>query len=84
MALRSLRRVLAARPEPVPAHEVCAELRDAPTDAVPLTPDGCQECLELEESWVHLRMCLACGHVGCCDTGTTATRGSTPSGPGTR
>ncbi len=28
---------------------------------------GCEECLEVGETWVHLRECLACGHVGCCD-----------------
>lgn len=30
--------------------------------------DGCEECLRLGEEWVHLRMCLECGHVGCCDS----------------
>jgi hypothetical protein len=29
--------------------------------------DGCEECLASGEGWVHLRLCLACGHVGCCD-----------------
>ena len=29
---------------------------------------GCEECLRLGERWVHLRMCLTCGHVGCCDS----------------
>lgn len=33
----------------------------------PRTPDGCEECLELGTEWVHLRPCLTCGHVGCCD-----------------
>lgn len=28
---------------------------------------GCQECLESGNLWVHLRLCLTCGHVGCCD-----------------
>lgn len=28
---------------------------------------GCQECLESGDEWVHLRLCLSCGHVGCCD-----------------
>jgi len=28
---------------------------------------GCEECLQSGDSWVHLRVCLACGHVGCCD-----------------
>jgi len=30
--------------------------------------EGCEECLELGDTWVHLRMCLTCGHVGCCDS----------------
>lgn len=52
----------------------CEHLRRAPAGAeqVPArTPDGCQECLELGNTareWVHLRLCLACGHVGCCDS----------------
>ncbi len=29
---------------------------------------GCEECLKLGDSWVHLRECLNCGHVGCCDS----------------
>jgi uncharacterized UBP type Zn finger protein len=28
---------------------------------------GCKECLALGSTWVHLRVCLNCGHVGCCD-----------------
>ncbi len=28
---------------------------------------GCEECLQTGDAWVHLRMCLVCGHVGCCD-----------------
>jgi len=30
--------------------------------------DGCVECLKLGMRWVHLRECLECGHVGCCDS----------------
>jgi uncharacterized UBP type Zn finger protein len=30
--------------------------------------EGCEECLEIGGSWVHLRMCLTCGKVGCCDS----------------
>ena len=29
---------------------------------------GCEECLKTGGQWVHLRMCLECGHVGCCDS----------------
>ena len=28
---------------------------------------GCEDCLKIGGTWVHLRMCLTCGHVGCCD-----------------
>ncbi len=30
--------------------------------------DGCEECLKMGDTWVHLRLCLTCGHVGCCDS----------------
>lgn len=44
----------------------------------PVTPNtgGCEECLETGGRWVHLRLCLVCGHVGCCDSSpnTHATR----------
>ena len=29
---------------------------------------GCEECLKLGMRWVHLRVCLTCGHIGCCDS----------------
>jgi uncharacterized UBP type Zn finger protein len=32
------------------------------------TPAGCEECLASGGRWVHLRLCLSCGHVGCCDS----------------
>jgi uncharacterized UBP type Zn finger protein len=30
--------------------------------------NGCEECLAMGDEWVHLRLCLICGHVGCCDS----------------
>jgi uncharacterized UBP type Zn finger protein len=30
--------------------------------------NGCEECLKIGDSWVHLRLCEICGHVGCCDS----------------
>src|SRR3981081_1332387 len=38
--------------------------------------EGCEECLKTGSRWVHLRLCLTCGHVGCCDSspGRHATR----------
>ena len=37
-------------------------------DVVTPGGDGCQECLEIGDSWLHLRLCMSCGHVGCCDS----------------
>jgi len=37
--------------------------------AAPQTSGDCQDCAALgERHWVHLRLCLTCGHVGCCDS----------------
>ncbi len=36
--------------------------------ATPPKTDGCEECLKAGDSWVHLRLCESCGHVGCCDS----------------
>ena len=47
----------------------CAHL-DAPRPPVRPDPAGgraCGDCLQEGTRWVHLRMCLDCGHVGCCD-----------------
>ena len=44
---------------------ICEHLLEV-EDAVPRT-DGCEECLAIGGRWVHLRKCLTCGHVGCCD-----------------
>ncbi len=40
-----------------------------PVDPDPVTKDGCVGCLaESRDDWVHLRLCLSCGYVGCCDS----------------
>jgi uncharacterized UBP type Zn finger protein len=44
----------------------CSHL-DQIRDVRPRT-SGCEECLKTGDSWVHLRLCLECGHVGCCDS----------------
>jgi len=41
---------------------------DAIQPVQPRTPQGCEECLQTGSRWVHLRLCLTCGHVGCCDS----------------
>jgi uncharacterized UBP type Zn finger protein len=40
---------------------------DAIQEVVP-SADGCEDCLRTGDAWVHLRLCLTCGHVGCCDS----------------
>ncbi|WP_320668719.1 UBP-type zinc finger domain-containing protein [Patulibacter defluvii] len=35
---------------------------------LPEAVDGCEQCLAVGGGWVHLRICLECGHVGCCDS----------------
>ena len=46
----------------------CEHLKEAPVSIRPNTPEGCEECLRDGTHWVHLRLCLTCGHVGCCDS----------------
>lgn len=45
----------------------CIHLADADRDATPDSLEGCGDCLREGSQWVHLRLCLECGHVGCCD-----------------
>jgi uncharacterized UBP type Zn finger protein len=47
-------------------QQACTHL-DSVRDVRPRTPQGCEECLAMGSGWVHLRLCLSCGHVGCCD-----------------
>jgi monovalent cation/hydrogen antiporter len=60
-----IERELTARNE---GKELCAHLGEAPIAVRPNTPEGCEECLRNGTHWVHLRLCLYCGHVGCCDS----------------
>ncbi|HVO89618.1 MAG TPA: UBP-type zinc finger domain-containing protein [Casimicrobiaceae bacterium] len=45
---------------------VCSHLNQI--KVVSTTKDYCEECVKTGDSWVHLRLCLICGHVGCCDS----------------
>jgi uncharacterized UBP type Zn finger protein len=40
-----------------------SEIKDVEPSA-----DGCEDCLKIGDTWVHLRLCRSCGHVGCCDS----------------
>lgn len=45
--------------------KICTH-RDQIRDVTP-SAEGCEECLAMGDTWIHLRLCLTCGHVGCCD-----------------
>lgn len=46
--------------------KVCEHLKEA-TDREP-SKHVCEECVKTHDQWVHLRICLTCGHVGCCNS----------------
>ncbi len=45
----------------------CTHLDQVTLLELPAAVDGCEDCLRTGGRWVHLRICLSCGHVGCCD-----------------
>jgi CPA2 family monovalent cation:H+ antiporter-2 len=47
-------------------ESVCGHLKQI--RSVFPSADGCEDCLRIGDSWVHLRVCLSCGHTGCCDS----------------
>jgi hypothetical protein len=51
-----------------PAPVVVADPHLALVRPVQPRSSGCEECLRLGTPWVHLRLCLSCGQVGCCDS----------------
>jgi CPA1 family monovalent cation:H+ antiporter len=53
---------------PLKKHPACTDLENARWDGEPNTPGECEDCVREGSRWVHLRLCLACGHVGCCDS----------------
>jgi CPA2 family monovalent cation:H+ antiporter-2 len=57
--------IIELKPAPA-ASSSCAHLGMA--RAVRPRARGCEECLRMGDTWVHLRLCMTCGHVGCCDS----------------
>jgi CPA1 family monovalent cation:H+ antiporter len=53
---------------PVLTAGSCKHLDHPWKDVEPSAPDGCPECMAEGMTWVHLRKCLKCGKVGCCDS----------------
>ena len=45
----------------------CHHMDSVPVPEPEARTQGCEECLAIGQRWVHLRKCLECGHVGCCD-----------------
>jgi uncharacterized UBP type Zn finger protein len=46
----------------------CTHLDSVELTELPESIEGCEDCLEAGSPWCHLRICLTCGHVGCCDS----------------
>jgi uncharacterized UBP type Zn finger protein len=45
----------------------CSHLDQVRVTELPALVDGCEDCLKTGDPWLHLRICLECGYVGCCD-----------------
>ena len=60
----------------------CEHMKTIPVPEPEAGTEGCEECLAIGQSWVHLRKCTECGHVGCCDSsiGKHATKHSVETG----
>lgn len=47
---------------------ICTHLDHVKVTELPASTPGCEECLKTGDAWLHLRICLECGKVGCCDS----------------
>ncbi|MFI7589655.1 Na+/H+ antiporter [Spongisporangium articulatum] len=61
---------MAGRSTALTTPAACEHLASAPVSVSPdASPDACPDCLAIgDHNWVHMRMCVECGHVGCCDS----------------
>ena len=50
-----------------PREPACTHLNTVQVTELPAAVDGCEDCLREGGVWLNLRICLECGHVGCCD-----------------
>jgi uncharacterized UBP type Zn finger protein len=53
---------------PIDLSNPCSHVTPEMPRSVHRPPAGCEDCLKIGGRWVHLRICLSCGHVGCCDS----------------
>jgi uncharacterized UBP type Zn finger protein len=51
----------------VSTQATCSHLDQVEITGLPDEIPGCEDCLRIGSTWVHLRMCETCGHIGCCD-----------------
>lgn len=52
----------------VDLSDPCTHVSHAPIRTVKRPALGCEDCMRIGGRWLHLRECLTCGHVGCCDS----------------
>jgi hypothetical protein len=57
-----------AHDDAVDLSEPCEHVTANTIRRVSRPAKGCEDCLKIGGRWVHLRECLTCGHVGCCDS----------------
>jgi hypothetical protein len=50
------------------AEPICSHLDQITVTELPASIAGCEECLKTGTRWVHLRMCMSCAKIGCCDS----------------
>jgi uncharacterized UBP type Zn finger protein len=50
------------------SETVCEHLEHLNPNVEPDSHEGCTDCLAIGSTWVHLRECMTCGHVACCDS----------------
>jgi Zn-finger in ubiquitin-hydrolases and other protein len=50
------------------AMPACGHLARLQVTDLPAAIAGCEECLRIGGHWLHLRMCMTCGRIGCCDS----------------
>jgi len=48
--------------------QVCSHTDSIALTELPSSIPGCEDCLAIGGTWVHLRMCQSCGRIGCCDS----------------
>jgi uncharacterized UBP type Zn finger protein len=57
-----------ANDDPIDLSLPCSHITPTMPRSLHRPPAGCEDCIKSGGQWVHLRVCLTCGHVGCCDS----------------